>query len=91
MGIEGLARQAALMSTPKKVEIIKNKNKIVYTNEVYESKQDMKFPKYYTSEICKNVIDLRQKADSIYMFDRRTKHQTLKISDSIPYFSIRYF
>ena len=77
VGVEGLARQAALMTTPKKVEIIKNKNKIVYTNEVYESKQDMKFPKYYTSEICKKVIDLRQKADSIYMFDRRTKHHWL--------------
>ena len=86
VGVEGLARQAALMMTPKKIEKITNKDKIVYTHQVYETKQEMYFPKYYTSEVCRHVIDSRQISDSAYMFDSRTSESWRKQTEVLKEF-----
>ena len=74
IGIEGLARQSALMQTPKKIEVMKNDDKTIYTHKVYESKQEMEFPKYYHTPVCRKAIDKRQKSKSPYMFDTRSRY-----------------
>ena len=81
IGVEGIARQSALFDTPKKIEKMEQGEKTIYTHKVYESKQDTSFRKYYHTPICRRVIDARQKSDSNYMFDTRTKDAWTKITD----------